>query len=191
MFGVFPSDHVIAEPERYLDAVRPAFEAAVRGGIAVLGIQPRWAETGYGYIEFEDGVQAGALETSPVLSFREKPELAAAEKYLAAGRFFWNAGMFFWRADVLLENLRNHLPKTATLLAGLPAFADADFPSRLREVFPLCENISIDYAVIEKATGVVGVACGGIRLERRRQLGCRLRAAAARRRPERRGRSAG
>ena len=160
VFGVFPSDHVIAEPELYLQAVKPAFEAAARGGIAVLGIQPRWAETGYGYIEFGDDVKPGALETSPVESFREKPELAVAEKYVAARRFFWNAGMFFWRADVLLENLRNHLPRTATLLAGLPAFADESFTERLNEVFPLCENISIDYAVLEKATGVVGVACG-------------------------------
>ncbi len=159
VFGVFPSDHVIAEPEKYLAAVRQAFAAAEQGGIAVLGIQPRWAETGYGYIEFSDDVKPGALETAPVLSFREKPELATAEKYLAAGRFFWNAGMFFWRASVLLENLRNHLPKTATLLAGLPAYADASFAERLQEVFPLCEDISIDYAVLEKATGVVGVAC--------------------------------
>ncbi len=160
IFGVFPSDHVIAEPERYLQAVEPAFAAAARGEIAVLGIQPRWAETGYGYIEFAAGTEPGALATAPVSSFREKPDLALAQEYVAAGCFFWNAGMFFWRADVLLENLRMHLPKTATLLATLPAFADPSFADRLKAVFPLCENISIDYAVLEKATGVVGVACG-------------------------------
>ena len=160
VFGVFPSDHVIAQPKRYLQAVKPAFKAAERGEIAVLGIRPRWAETGYGYIEFGKDVEAGALKTIPVRSFREKPELKLAKKYVASGRFFWNAGMFFWRADVLLENLRTHLPKTATLLAGLPAFADRSFGARLKEIFPLCESISIDYAVLEKAKGVAGVACG-------------------------------
>ncbi len=160
VFGVFPSDHVIAAPEAYLEAVEPAFAAARDGHIAVLGIKPRWPETGYGYIEFEDGVRAGARGTNRVLSFREKPDLDKATEYVAAGNFFWNAGMFFWRASTVLENLRKHLPKTATLLAGLPPFADARFADRLKEVFPLCDNISIDYAVLEKAEGVVGVACG-------------------------------
>jgi mannose-1-phosphate guanylyltransferase len=151
---------VIAHPEAYLQAVEPAFEAAREGHIAVLGIQPRWPETGYGYIEFEKGVRAGASGARPVLSFREKPDLETATKYVDAGCFFWNAGMFFWRASVVLENLRKHLPKTATLLAGLPGFADPEFAARVKEVFPLCENISIDYAVLEKAEGVVGIACG-------------------------------
>lgn len=160
VFGVFPSDHVIADPEVYLQAVESAFEAAREGRIGVLGIKPRWPETGYGYIEFEKGVQAGARGVGPVLSFREKPDLATATEYVAAERFFWNAGMFFWQAAVVLENLRKHLPKTATLLAGLPGFRDAQFAARLKEVFPLCENISIDYAVLEKADDVVGIACG-------------------------------
>jgi mannose-1-phosphate guanylyltransferase len=67
--------------------------------------------------------------------------------------------MFFWRAGVLLDELRKNLPRTASILASLPAFHDAGFPARLREAFPLCENISIDYAVLEKAQGVAGIAC--------------------------------
>jgi mannose-1-phosphate guanylyltransferase len=86
--------------------------------------------------------------------------LKVARKYVASGRFFWNAGMFFWRADVVMENLRSYLPKTAALLAALPPFQDRRFSAQLKKVFPLCENISIDYAVLEKAKGVVGVACG-------------------------------
>lgn len=159
VFGVFPSDHVIAKPKAYLASIRPAFRAAEEGKIAVLGIKPRWAETGYGYIEFAEGFEEGSRAASPVRSFREKPKARAAKRYLADGRFYWNAGMFFWRADVLLENLRRYLPKTATLLAGLPAFHDPHFPARLKEVFPLCEDISIDYAVLEKAEDPVGVAC--------------------------------
>jgi mannose-1-phosphate guanylyltransferase len=77
---------------------------------------------------------------------------------LAAGNFYWNAGMFFWKTSVLLDALREFLPKTATLLAALPAFGEKQFSRRLAATFPLCENISIDYAVLEKATIVAGFA---------------------------------
>ncbi len=65
--------------------------------------------------------------------------------------------MFFWRAGVLLEELRRHLPRTATLLAALPPFSSRRFPAALRRAFPLCENISIDFAVLEKAGNVAGI----------------------------------
>jgi mannose-1-phosphate guanylyltransferase len=158
VFGVFPSDHVIAHPKLFLRSLKPAFQAAESGKIAVLGIAPRWAETGYGYIEFKPGIQPD-LSTHNVKSFREKPSPRKARKYVEAGSFYWNAGMFFWRAGVLLDSLRLYLPKTATLLAGLPAFGDKRFAAALKKIFPLCENISIDYAVLEKAGNVVGVPC--------------------------------
>ena len=162
VMGVFPSDHVIAKPRRYLQFARAALRAAAGGKIVVLGITPRWAETGYGYIEFPQGTRAGSLDASPVLRFREKPDARTAAKYVAAKRFFWNAGMFFWRADVLLGALRRHLPKTATLLASLPRFSDRRFAARMNQTFPLCENISIDYAVLERAGNVEGLACDEI-----------------------------
>ena len=137
-----------------------AFRAARK--MVVLGIQPRWAETGYGYIEFLQGVTPGALEPLPVRKFREKPDARAAARYLKAGNFYWNAGMFFWKTSVLLDALRTHLPKTASLLASLPAFGERAFGARLASTFPLCENISIDYAVLEKARGVVGIPAGDI-----------------------------
>jgi mannose-1-phosphate guanylyltransferase len=162
VMGVFASDHVIGRPRRYLQLARAAFRAAESGKLLVLGIQPRWAETGYGYIEFPRGTKAGSLAPSRVVTFREKPDARTAAKYVAAKRFFWNAGMFFWRADVLLDALRRHLPKTATLLASLPRFAQRGFAAKLKEVFPLCENISIDYAVLERADNVLGLACDDI-----------------------------
>jgi mannose-1-phosphate guanylyltransferase len=160
VMGVFPSDHVIANEKAYLRMLKPAFRAAEEGKIAVLGIAPRWAETGYGYIEFPKGTKPDGSSVAEVKKFREKPELKVAKKYLAAGNFFWNAGMFFWKASTLLDALRTHQPKTATLIAGLPPFGHRQFAARLAEVFPLCENISIDYAVLEKAENVVGVPCG-------------------------------
>jgi mannose-1-phosphate guanylyltransferase len=68
--------------------------------------------------------------------------------------------MFFWRADVLLDQLRRHLPRTASVLASLPRFGSRRFAAALKQAFPLCENISIDYAVIEKAAHVSGIAAG-------------------------------
>lgn len=162
VMGVFPADHVISKPARYLQLVRPAFKAAAAGNIAVLGIQPRWPETGYGYIEFPKGVQPGSPDPLPVRKFREKPDLASAKKFVRAGNFYWNAGMFFWKTSVLLAALREFIPKTAMLLASLPPFSDRSFFSKLKEAFPRCENISIDYAVLEKARGVVGFPAGDI-----------------------------
>jgi mannose-1-phosphate guanylyltransferase len=159
VFGVFPSDHVIGLPKRYLQFVRAAFKAAEKGRIGVLGIQPRWPETGYGYIEFPKSVTAGSTDALPVASFQEKPDLKTAKKFLRAGRYFWNAGMFFWKAETVLNAMRRHQPKTATLISSLPAYAHPDFAAKLAEVFPLCESISVDYGVIEHAENVAGLAC--------------------------------
>jgi mannose-1-phosphate guanylyltransferase len=162
VMGVFPADHVISKPAKFLPIVRTTFSAAEQGDIAVIGIQPRWAETGYGYIEFPKKTMPAARQPARVLSFREKPDTATAKKFVKAGNFYWNAGMFFWRTDVLLDSLRHHLPKTFTLLSALPSFGHRDFSARLAETFPRCENISIDYAVLEKAAKVVGVPAGDI-----------------------------
>lgn len=159
VFGVFPSDHVIGKPKRYLQFVKAAFKAAEKGGIGVLGIQPRWPETGYGYIEFPKGVAAGSLDALAVKSFHEKPDLPKAKKFFRSGRYFWNAGMFFWKAETVLHAMRQHQPKTATLISSLPAWNHPDFAAKLTEAFPLCENISVDFAVIEHADNVVGLAC--------------------------------
>jgi len=160
VMGVFPADHVVTKPAEYVRLLKPAFQAAEQGKIVVLGIEPRWPETGYGYIEFPEGTRAGGRAPLAVTSFREKPDLETAERFVAAGNFFWNAGMFFWKTSVLLENLHWHLPKTAALLESLPAFGNKAFAPKLEAVFPKCENISIDYAVLEKARKVVGIPSG-------------------------------
>jgi mannose-1-phosphate guanylyltransferase len=162
VMGVFPADHVIGKPGRYLRLLRPAFKAAAGGKIVVLGIQPRWPETGYGYIEFAKGVEAGSLHAQPVRKFREKPDLATAKRFVKVGNFYWNAGMFFWKTTVVLDALRKFLPKTSTLLAALPPFRDRSFFPALKASFPRCQNISIDYAVLERAHEVWGLAADDI-----------------------------
>jgi mannose-1-phosphate guanylyltransferase len=160
VMGVFPSDHVVSKPGTYRKVVTAAFRGAKAGKLMTVGIQPRWPETGYGYIEFPRGTTAGVLPPVPVRRFHEKPDLSKAKRYVAAGHYFWNSGMFFWQAAVLLEELRKFLPKTAALLDALPSFQHPDFEIRLKEIFPRCENISIDYAVMEKSANVAGIPAG-------------------------------
>ena len=162
VMGVFPADHVISKPRDYVRLLRPAFSAAKEGNIVVLGIQPRWPETGYGYIEFPKGTKPGSLKAAPVRRFREKPDEATAKRFLRAGNFCWNAGMFFWKTSVVLEALREFQPKTSSLLASLPPFGSKNFSAELKSTFPLCENISIDYAVLERAKNVVGLLASDI-----------------------------
>jgi len=162
VMGVFPADHIISKPKQYTRLLRPAFRAAADGNIAVLGIQPRWPETGYGYIEFSKAPENGVAEPQPVASFREKPDLKTAKKFVSSGRFYWNAGMFFWKTEIILESLRRFQPRTWTLLGGLPPFGSRNFATMAAEAFPRCESISIDYAVLEKASNVVGMAAGDI-----------------------------
>src|SRR5437773_9000051 len=90
VMGVFPSDHVIGKTPAYRRALRAAFKAAGDGHLTVVGIQPRWPETGYGYVEFPRGSSAGEAEALPVRRFHEKPALAKARRYVAAGNFYWN-----------------------------------------------------------------------------------------------------
>ncbi len=162
VLGVFPADHLIAKEAKFRRFVKAAFRAAKESAVVVLGIQPRWAETGYGYIEFPHGVRPGGMDAVPVARFREKPDAPTAKTFVEAGNFFWNSGMFFWHASSVLDLTRRHQPKTATILAGLPSFTDKKFSGRLAAAYPLCDNISIDYAILEKADGVLGIALDDI-----------------------------
>lgn len=148
VIGMFPSDHVIADEARYRVTIeRGAALAAAGDNIVVLGIHPTRAETGYGYIEAGAALDGTAL---PVRRFTEKPDAARAAEFLAAGNYFWNSGMFLWGAHTLANALREHLPRTAPLLEEIAAsFGTRRFASVFRRLYPRCENISIDYAVLE------------------------------------------
>jgi mannose-1-phosphate guanylyltransferase len=148
VIGMFPSDHVIADEKTYRATIARAVEIAAQGeNIVVLGIQPTRPETGYGYIE------AGAAFTGNVLRvrrFTEKPDTAKAVAFVAAGNYFWNSGMFLWSARTLANALREHLPKTAPILEEIAAaYGTRKFTHTFGRLYPKCENISIDYAVLE------------------------------------------
>jgi mannose-1-phosphate guanylyltransferase len=163
VMGIFPADHYIAQPRDFQRLVRAAYRVARGGHMTLLGIAPRWAETGYGYLEFAAGeMQPGSLKPVVLRAFHEKPDKAKAQRFVKSGRYAWNAGMFFWPARVILAAMREHMPETASLLESLPAWGSRAFAGRLAEVFPKCENISIDYGVLEKTAGVMALAAGDI-----------------------------
>lgn len=162
VMGVFPADHLILKEAKFRAFVKAAFRASAESEVVVLGIQPRWAETGYGYIEFPKNALAGKMDAQRVASFREKPDPRTAKRFVERGHFFWNSGMFFWRTASVLELMRHYQPKSATLLTGLPAFGSRQFKRRLAEIYPLCEDISVDYAIAEKAEHVAGIAMDDI-----------------------------
>ncbi|ANY16785.1 mannose-1-phosphate guanylyltransferase/mannose-6-phosphate isomerase [Bordetella pseudohinzii] len=152
---VLPSDHAVTDAGRFQEAVRQALPAALDGRLVTFGIQPTYAETGYGYI------RAGAVRqgVADVEAFVEKPDAATAEQYLASGRYFWNSGMFLFRASRYLQALQTHRPDI--LAACRQAMArlrhDGDFIRLDEAAFAACPADSIDYAVMERDPGVAMV----------------------------------
>ncbi len=148
VIGLFPSDHVIGDDKRYREVLKRGIEIAAAGeNIVVLGIRPTRAETGYGYIEAGSPVPGDAFR---VRRFTEKPDTTRAAEFVKAGNYFWNSGMFLWSARTLAQALLEHLPKTASLLQQVAAtFGTRKFAATFARLYPKCENISIDYAVLE------------------------------------------
>ena len=162
VIGMFPSDHVVGDEKRYRETIARGVEIAAAGeNIVVLGIRPSRPETGYGYIEAGLKVDGNQLH---VRRFTEKPEAQRAGEFLAAGHYYWNSGMFLWSARTIANALREHLPDTASVLERIAAsFGTRKFESTFRKLYPKCENISIDYAVLEprsaKGEGTSNIYC--------------------------------
>ena len=148
VIGMFPADQVAADAARFRKVVQQAAIIAGAGeNVVVLGIRPTRPETGYGYIETGEQVAPGILR---VRSFKEKPDAARAREFLQSGRHLWNSGMFVWSARTLTAALREHRPALAARLEKIAAaWGTAQFAGVLRREYPRCENISIDYAVLE------------------------------------------
>jgi mannose-1-phosphate guanylyltransferase len=148
VLGMFPSDHVIADEKRFRDTLTRGIQIAAAGeNIVVLGIRPSRPETGYGYIEAGSPLAGEVLR---VRRFTEKPDAAEAAAFLASGHYFWNSGMFLWRARTLADALLEHLPKTALLLEQIAgSYGTRKFAATFRKLYPKCENISVDYAILE------------------------------------------
>jgi mannose-1-phosphate guanylyltransferase len=139
---------VIADEKRFRKVLQRGLEiAGQEDQIVVMGVQPARAETGYGYIETGDKLES---ELFRVKRFTEKPNLEKAEEFVAAGNYYWNSGIFLWSARTLTRALREHLSETAPHLEKIAAaWGSKDFARTFAQLYPLCENISIDYAVLE------------------------------------------
>jgi len=153
VLGVFPSDQVVANSKRFAEVIGAGVRLAAAGeNIVVLGIPPTRPETGYGYIEqgAETSGEPGIL-VKRVKRFREKPDPATAERFLAAGNFVWNGGIFLWSAKTLVAAVREHIPDMAAPLETIAAaFGTPQFEAVFAEEYPKCENISVDYAILER-----------------------------------------
>lgn len=147
--AVLPSDHMIADEPAFRASLAHAVRVAAGGALVTLGVRPTRPETGYGWIEPEDGVTSDPAATDrPVRRFVEKPPLETAERLLAGGRHLWNAGMFVWTTRALLDAVATHLPGTAAMIAGLESGA------MIGDVWGLSDATSIDYGVMERAQGI-------------------------------------
>lgn len=148
---VTPSDALVLDVEEFRRIVREALDFTAEGKrIVTLGIKPTRPETGYGYIAALDALEGS--EICSVESFREKPSLEVAKEYLAAGNYLWNAGIFVWNVSTIVESLRVFAPSIAQKMDLMaPSFFTDSEGAVVGEVFPTCEKISIDYAVMEKA----------------------------------------
>jgi mannose-1-phosphate guanylyltransferase len=148
VIGMFPSDNVVGDEKRFRQVLERGIEiAAADENIVVLGIRPTRAETGYGYIETGTPTEREGFH---VRRFTEKPDAERATRFVAAGNYFWNSGMFLWSARTLVNALREHLPRTAPILEQIAnTFGTRQFTGAFRRLYPQCENISVDYALLE------------------------------------------
>lgn len=154
---IVPSDHIIVNQQEFKRTIDLALTAAEDNHLITLGIHPSRPDTGYGYIQFED-FESDQAEIKKVKTFTEKPPLDLAKKFLDSGEFYWNSGIFIWSADAIIHSFEKHMPDLHKLFFdGLDAFNSSKEINLINEIYPLCKNISIDNAIMEKADNVLVV----------------------------------
>ncbi len=152
-----PSDALVLDVAEFRRVVRTALVfTESQNKIVTIGIKPHRPETGYGYIE--EGTPVAGTELLKVNSFREKPSLEVAKEYLKQGRYLWNAGIFVWNVEMIVSSLRKHTPCLAAQMDEMgKSFYTEDETEVVARLFPECEKISIDYAVMEKSESIYTV----------------------------------
>lgn len=150
---VTPSDHLITREREFEASVRRGFEfVESHDALLTLGITPTRPETGYGYIQIGAEVEE---DINKVKTFTEKPNLELAKVFLASGEFFWNSGIFLWSAESICKAFHEHAPEIAAKFdEGKETFGTVEEVEFIKQNFPACMSISIDFAVMEKAQNV-------------------------------------
>jgi len=156
---VAPSDHLILKEDIFLNKIAQALGFSSKNdALLTLGISPTRPDTGYGYIRYQESSienQDVPSEIKKVNAFMEKPALAKAEEYLLSGDYVWNAGIFIWSASSLKKAFEQHAPEIATIFeSGLSFYNTPNEVKFIAEHYPSSPNISIDYAILEKADNV-------------------------------------
>jgi mannose-1-phosphate guanylyltransferase len=149
--AVAPSDHLVLKEDAFREYINKGLDfVSSRNCILTMGMQPSRPDTGYGYIEQGEMTTDGIYRLK---SFREKPDLKTAISYLQQGGFTWNSGMFLWSVDTIVNELKRHNPGIANIMDDIQPYLFTDQEQNvINEKFPLCEKISIDYAVMEPAS---------------------------------------
>jgi len=158
---VLTADHLIEPVEQFQQTLLSAIEGArSTGALYTFGIRPTYAAEAYGYLEVgEKSTDAAGVDHFHLRSFKEKPDIETARRYLKSGRFLWNSGMFVWTADAIFAELSRHLPAHVQHLArAVERLGSNDGNAALAEAFAALKRISIDFAVMEKARDVRCVA---------------------------------
>nr|WP_319401204.1 mannose-1-phosphate guanylyltransferase [uncultured Carboxylicivirga sp.] len=150
---VAPSDHLITDESEFRRVVSKGLEfSASKDVLLTLGIHPHRPETGYGYIHADVEIDS---HINKVVSFKEKPDLATAHEYVADGNYFWNAGIFIWSAKSILKAIKQHLPQVDEIFEkGISKYDSEEEQSFIDDYFPICENISVDYGIMERADNI-------------------------------------
>jgi len=151
---VSPSDHVVMNTQEFRRVVADCLKfTSDSDAIVTLGMRPNRPETGYGYIEAN--LSANSLRNKEIFrvdSFREKPDLQTAQQYIKKNNYFWNAGIFIWNVNTIVNAFRMYQPAISKIFEQLmPVFGTPGEQAAIDERFPECENISVDYAIMEKA----------------------------------------
>jgi mannose-1-phosphate guanylyltransferase/mannose-6-phosphate isomerase len=156
MMLVAPSDHVIPDCGAFRSAVQAAISRAQAGDLVSFGIKPDRAETGYGYLELAAGSDAGAEEPQALARFVEKPDAPRAAEMLAAGTYLWNAGIFLFSVRAIVAAYRAHAPGILDAVTAAVEGAEADlgFTRLAAEPWAKAEDISVDYAIMERAANL-------------------------------------
>ena len=160
---VAPSDHVIPDTNAFQTAVAAAIPAAEAGKLVTFGITPTRAETGYGYLELAAGADAQAGTPQPLARFVEKPDAGRAAEMLAAGHFLWNAGIFLFSAQSIVDAYKTHAPGLIESVSAAVAQAENDltFTRLAPGPWQEADDISIDYAIMERADNLVVMPFAG------------------------------
>ncbi|MFC1659464.1 mannose-1-phosphate guanylyltransferase/mannose-6-phosphate isomerase [Pseudomonadota bacterium] len=156
---VMPSDHLIENKNKFVDYVKKGEELAKQGYFVTFGIVPNKPETGYGYIERDDPIKNGGSKAFKVKRFVEKPNLENAKKFMNSGDFYWNSGIFMFSASKYLEAIKQY--ENETFLSCKKSYENAvkdlDFTRLEKNSFEKCNDISIDYAVMERSDNIAVV----------------------------------